>query len=307
MNFRNIYFICKQNYEILSNDKYKKIGNLYSYDETEFYEALANLHEIDYLNEITRNINNYLRGHTLQSGDANHVFGLMRSLKNKLEVIMGLYESLVNDVDEHASIEICLPQTKDITEFRKTIDALEFIFTKCPFFQDENESLQFEGVDLGSTWMRLSVKIATATMVGSVLLNNVAAFVDECITIRSHFLMLQQYRIYIENDEIEQKQKEAVLAYIDLLYKRQIDEAIKDMEEISGHDIADGDERGRAEQSIEKLEKLLDKGLQIYSSIDSPQETKALFEPLQMKYISIADEIKKLTDKTDESKSDKKE
>ena len=138
MNFRNIYFICKQNYEILSNDKYKKIGNLYSYDETEFYEALANLHEIDYLNEITRNINNYLRGHTLQSGDANHVFGLMRSLKNKLEVIMGVYESLVNDVDEHASIEICLPQTKDITEFRKTIDALEFIFTKCPFFQDEN-------------------------------------------------------------------------------------------------------------------------------------------------------------------------
>lgn len=133
---------------------------------------------------------------------------------------------------------------------------------------------------------------------------NTAAFIDQCMVIRSHYLTIQEQRRAIENDEIEQQQREAILGYIDLLYKRQVDEAIREMEEISGHEIVDGDERGRAEQSFEKLGKLLDKGLQIYSSIDSPQETKALFEPLEMKYLSIANEMKSLTDNNDTHSND---
>lgn len=307
MNFRSTYFVCKHSFEIINQKKYENGEYLHLKENGDFMKTMNKLSEIKCFKSICENIPNYAKASRIDDQYRNDYSGLLMELKNRLKAIIDLYESMGIDVEEHFALDIHLPETKNITEFKKNIDALEFIFTKCPFLQNENESFQFEGVDLGSTWMRLSVKIATATIVGSMLLNNVAAFVDKCIIIKSHYLTAQQQRIFVENDEIEQKQKEAVLTYIDLIYKRQVDAAIKEMEEVSGHKLIDGEERGRAEQSFEKLEKLLDKGLQIYASIDSPQETKVLFEPLEMKYISIADEIKKLTDKTDESNSGKQE
>ena len=61
---------------------------------------------------------------------------------------------------------------------------------------------------------------------------------------------------------------------------------------MSGRKLKDGKKRGLAEQSFEKIEKLIDKGLQIYSTIDSPQEAKVLFEPLKRKFLDTEKELK---------------
>lgn len=53
-------------------------------------------------------------------------------------------------------------------------------------------------------------------------------------------------------------------------------------------------EFGRIEQCFEKMGVLIEKGLQIRASIDSPSETKALFEPLEMKYLEIGNTLKLL-------------
>lgn len=299
MNFRSIYFVCKENYEIINREKNKDIRYLRSNGKEDFAYAVNNLHEIEPMRETTEQIIRNLESHDLGIDADNEIEDLIGLLKISLETVIKLYESIGGNVKEHFAIDIRFPETNNITEFRKYIDELEFIFTKCPFFQSDNESFRFEGVDLGSTWMRLSVEIATAVMTGSLLLHNAAAFIDKCMIIRSHYLTLQQQKMFVERDEIELKEKEIILGYIDTVYKRQIDQAIKEMEEISEYEIADGDEKGRAEQSFEKMEKLLDKGLQIYSSIDSPQETKILFEPLETKYLSIAKETKSLTDNND--------
>lgn len=42
---------------------------------------------------------------------------------------------------------------------------------------------------------------------------------------------------------------------------------------------------------------LLGKGMKIYSAIDSPKEVKALFEPLEMKYVSMIDALKLIDQK----------
>lgn len=304
MNLRNVYFVCKENYEIIKKEEYRDAKYLFSSGSKEFIRAIRNLNKIEYVREITEQILKYTDKRSPKAAVNNEIWDLIDLLKTYLAAVIKLYESMGINVKEHLAIDICFPKTNNITEFKKNIDALEFIFTKCPFLQNENESFQFEGVDVGSTWMRLSVIISTAVVTGSMLLANTAAFIDQCMVIRSHYLTIQEQRRAIENDEIEQQQREAILGYIDLLYKRQVDEAIREMEEISGHEIVDGDERGRAEQSFEKLGKLLDKGLQIYSSIDSPQETKALFEPLEMKYLSIANEMKSLTDNNDTHSND---
>lgn len=82
----------------------------------------------------------------------------------------------------------------------------------------------------------------------------------------------------------------------------QVNNAINELEEELNYKIADGEERGRAEQCMMKLEKLLNQGLQMYASIDTAPEAKALFEPLKTKYLSIENKLKAIGKK--ESKSD---
>ena len=78
--------------------------------------------------------------------------------------------------------------------------------------------------------------------------------------------------------------------------------AIQDMDTISGYKMEnkDGDERRRIEECFLRMGNLIDKGLQIHMSIDSPKEAQALFEPLEMKYISIAENLKMLEEKKEE-------
>lgn len=84
------------------------------------------------------------------------------------------------------------------------------------------------------------------------------------------------------------------------MYKKEIDAAIEELENLTGHEVADADERSRIELAFQKMGELLDKGLQIYSTIDSPKEVKALFDPLEMKYIELGKKIELLVDKKDE-------
>ena len=210
---------------------------------------------------------------------------------------MALYKSMGGEPD--IGLDIKIPETDNITEFKKYIDNLEFIFTKCPFFQSEETSLKLETVDKGSIWLVIGVVCASAT-VGSALLNNIAAFIDKCFVIKSHRLTCMAQEQDIKASEYSEKEKEEMLEVVKKLYRIRVSNAIKELEESTGCHIKDGDDRGRAEQSLEKLGKLIDKGMQIYSSIDSPDEVKALFEPLEMKYLSIADELKKITENPDE-------
>lgn len=41
--------------------------------------------------------------------------------------------------------------------------------------------------------------------------------------------------------------------------------------------LNDGEERGKVEKSLEKLMELLDKGVEIYASLDSPKDVQVLF------------------------------
>lgn len=57
--------------------------------------------------------------------------------------------------------------------------------------------------------------------------------------------------------------------------------------------LANGEEKGKAEKSIEKLGKWMDRGMQIYSAIDAPKEAKNIF-PEQSEMINLPDDLIKL-------------
>ncbi len=286
MKFENIYYLCTKYYDDVVN-----------LEEVDFERVSEHLYQIECLREslisIDRIVNN--------NDDDYFYKGSFKEEKNKLllemKAIIKLYESMDLRRKKSPSLDIKIPDCDNFTDFKKIINEIEFIVTKCPFTQHETETLRFNGVDVGTQWISFAVSGIVAVTTGSILLNNIAAFIDKCIIIRSHYLTTKQQELEVQRSQIEQNEKDELIKNINRIYKLQIENTIKELEEKTGRKISDGDERGRAEQSLQKTGELIDKGLQIYSSIDSPKETKALFEPLQMKYLRIEQELKAIEDK----------
>ena len=63
--------------------------------------------------------------------------------------------------------------------------------------------------------------------------------------------------------------------------------------------LEDGEQRGKLEKSLEKLSNLLDKGVEIYASLDTPKNVQLLFPAI--------DEQEKLSDSVLNYLEDKKE
>lgn len=284
MKFENIYRLCKKHY-----------NNTAELDMRSFHHIMNELNQIECFKESIKNVD-YIFKNPGKCSDG--VFSEAKKiLFSKMETIIDLYESMNLQTGRLPSLDIKIPDCDNFTDFKKIINEIEFIVTKCPFTQHEAEFLRFKGVDVGSQWISFAVLGIAAVATGSILLNNIAALVDKCIIIRSHYLTTKQQELEVQKSQREQNEKDELIKNINRLYKIYIENAIKELEEETGCKISDGDERGRAEQSIQKLGELIDKGLQIYSSIDSPKETKALFEPLEMKYLSIEQELKAIEDK----------
>lgn len=321
MRFGEIYRICKDNYGII-NDNYLQLVDTYrkyvdiskSRDEANLKKYNVDLHmELKTLGEIASKTFGDLKClekavdkvYPLKSSRPVTIEQEINNVKElliQLECIIKLYESLRRKKHE-IGLDIRIPETDDITEFKKYISELEFVLTKCPFFQIDEANLKFRSVDIGSTWLIIAIAStsASASLIAvSTLLNNIVAFIDKCIGIKSHRLTCEKQEQEIKKSEYDQKKKEQLIETVLEVYKISVSNAIRELEDTTGCHMQDGDERGRAEQSLEKLEKLIDKGLQIYASIDSPPETKALFEPLEMHYLSIAEELKRIEKKSDD-------
>ena len=77
-----------------------------------------------------------------------------------------------------------------------------------------------------------------------------------------------------------------------------MDGYVNDLESEIG-ELSNGEERGKVEKSLEKLSLLIDKGVEIYSSIDTPNEVKVLF-PTNKDNLILPDNIIKLLEKKDD-------
>lgn len=302
MKIGDIYNICKSKYNLIDEIKISDDGftdnieliskNLLLCEDIKNIDFMKSTYE-DFIQLpakiiLSQNIINYT-----EYEDYKYAKLQLLSMMN---CIIQLYERAGLPPQKEIGLDIKFPINGTFSEFRKNVDELDFVLTKCPFFQHQNENLRFDNVDIGSFWLTFAV-IGGTLAGGSILLNNIAAFVDKCIVIRSHYLTTEKQKMELEKAQIDQKQKEELLQYLDKIYKITIDNAINELEQITSCHINDGDERGRAEQSLEKMGKLLDKGMQLHASIDSPQEIKALFKPLEMYYLDINKKINLLEQK----------
>lgn len=216
----------------------------------------------------------------------------------RVQCIISLYETIYGQNEGSIGLDIRIPGTDNLTELKKYIDGLEFVLTKCPFFQSNEESLKLQAVDNGSIWLIFGVAGFSA-VAGSILMNNIAKFVKICIDIKNDLKDIRKKEQLLKQSELEQKEKEEIFKSLNKLYKIAVKNAVNEMVRSTGRHLQDGDEQGRAEQSFERMVKLLDKGVQIHSAINSPEEVKELFEPLEQHYLSIEKELEKIEEKLD--------
>lgn len=286
MKLYNVYRICKQNIDfeekidILSNptntytvnnwidlknivEKIKKIPALYEYADN-FIQTIP---------DTVRHKNCF----KIDRDTYNSILSNKNILHGKMYTIIELYESMgLNDKDNTNAIDIKFPPCKDLDEYISYLKDINFIFTQCPFLQCEGEVLKFGSVDVGSNWLRLTI---AATSI-SIILTNTASLLDKAFVLRSHYITIQQQEEMLRSMQIKNELAEEQVNFLKQLKDASVESVIKQLEEKYG-ELSDPEERDKVERVLDKLVFFLDKGGEIYPSLDAPKEIQLLFPEIQ--------------------------
>lgn len=196
-------------------------------------------------------------------------------ITTKMQIIIELYESM-NLGDGGSGIDIKMPPCDDLKDYISYLKDIEFIFSQCPFLQCENEVLKFDSVDVGSNWLKLTIAAASTCMI----LSNTAALVDKALILRSHYVSIRQQEEILKSQHNKNELSKEIIESYKFLHNTYMDAAISMLEKDLG-DLKDPEEKDKAERSLERLVDLLDKGCEIYATLDAPEEVQALFPEIQ--------------------------
>lgn len=285
MKLYNVYRLCKQNIEKFNGyvaKKNEKTGLYIIYNWNNIKQSLELIKKIpsfrNCVNDYIYSVPVLVRENVSAEFDhttAQKVNSKLNVIINKMQIIIDLYESM-NLGDGGNGIDIKMPPCDDLKDYISYLKDIEFIFSQCPFLQCENEILKFESVDVGSNWLRLTIAATSTCMI----LSNTAALVDKALVLRSHYVAIRQQEEILKSQQNKNELSKEIIESYKFLHDTYMDAAISILEKDLG-DLKDPEERDKAERSLEKLVDLLDKGCEIYATLDAPQEIQVLFPEVQ--------------------------
>lgn len=286
MKLYNVYRICKRNIDFFENIKIiKDENNVNTFKIINWKEIETKLNIIrkipilkEYVDCYFDIIPIFIREKSIlefSNTIASRLTSQQKNICDRINTIIDLYESM-NLGDGGNGIDIKMPPCDDLKDYITYLKDIEFIFSQCPFLQCENEILKFESVDVGSNWLRLTIAAASTCMV----LNNTAALVDKALILRSHYISIRQQEEILKSQQNKNELSKEIIESYKFLHDTYMDAAVSILEKDLGN-LKDPEERDKAERSLEKMVDLLDKGCEIYATLDSPDEIQALFPELQ--------------------------
>lgn len=284
MRLYNIYYVCKSCLDALENVKSReqRIGSSLSGYYIDGWRdcdiALNELYKISCLQEYVENTYNSLniiqkaQATPSVSVDAGRKFmNELGNLHNSVKTIIRLYDSM--EIGESkVGIDVKIPKCESLKDYMNYLKDIDFVFTQCPYLLDSEEEIKFNNVDVGSQW--LSFFVATAGTFG--ILNNLAKLVEKTISIKSSILALKQQEEMLETLKLKKEATEETIGVFKKMKRITMEGYVKELEADIG-ELKDGEERGKVEKTLEKMATLIDKGVEIYASIETPNEVKALF------------------------------
>lgn len=100
------------------------------------------------------------------------------------------------------------------------------------------------------------------------------------LILRSHYISIEQQEETLKSIQLKNELTSAQIETFNLLRKTYMNTAISLLENDIGK-LDNPEERDKAERSLEKLELLLERGCEIYATLDAPEEIQALFPEIQ--------------------------
>ncbi len=222
-------------------------------------------------------------------------------VKAKCEAIMELDNGNSKIKNDKDCIYIKLPN--DMTELDKLTDIVKGIdttFNQCPILRDTYSKVNFEGVDVGSSWLIVSFVMAGAPIVGKTL-NFIADFIKKCndIRIQNRTIKKMDLEYLIEKSKLNKEEKEKVIKDIRKgMEEEKREKCIESFKSISipiNREISP-EEATKITHCMLTLSELLEMGVEIYPSADADEELKLAF-PKKEEWKKIDGEIKLLENK----------
>lgn len=226
---------------------------------------------------------------TISSSSYSNFKRAKKSLEDKIDTIISLYESL-GFVNNNNGFDVKLPEIHSISELNLYLKELDFFINQCPYLKSEKEEIKFRCLDVGSTWVSFFV-VASGT---TIILKNLATIIDTAIKVKSHIKNVDQQCEQLRSMQVKNEVIEEVVKAYNEANKVILTDCVNDLENKLG-ELKDGEERGKTEKCLEKFSWLIDKGLQIYTSIDAPKEVKDLF-PMNESFVKLDESVPKLLD-----------
>lgn len=285
LRFYNTYYLCKNLIDIFSKTRVVTQETNKSYYINcwdEYVDALNAMKQIPMFEEaalkIYETIPVFVRRKErplIDNVTKNTFVNLNNSLEAQMRTVIKLYESMELNNDKNG-IDVKIPQCENLKEYTWYLKELDFVFTQCPYLLCDNEQIQFFNVDVGSNWLSFLIKVSGVSSAANTILNHLAIVMDKALVLKSHYNTLKQQEEMLRTSKTKNEIAEEnldTLKTLKAIYLQQATSALA--EEISP--LNDGEQQGKVEKSLEKLVELLDKGVEIYASIDTPKEVQVLF------------------------------
>lgn len=224
-------------------------------------------------------------------------------IKEKLAKITYSVETMVKLSDmmdmgkTESGVDVKIPKCSSLKEYIWYLKEIDFIFTQCPYLLHDKEEIKFSNVDVGSQWI---VFVISGITTGFYILNNLGKLIQKAIELKSDILVCKQQEEFLE----EYKKKNNVLEETINIFKKMkqevMDKCVADLEADIG-ELNDHEERDKVKRTVEDLVVLMDKGVELYSSIETPKEIKVLF-PMNKDTAILPDNITKLIENKEGNK-----
>lgn len=306
MRLYNIYYICKKALNDIKDVRVKKIsdnGTMQINTWETYQQALQSLVVFDFIKKDVIEAYNVLdpvnRERQFPSISLN-IYQKFNQKNNilveKLKTVIDLYESMKDNVSQ-PGIDIKIPKCNSLKEYIGLLKDIDFIFSYCTYLKSDTEEIKYNGTDVGSDWITFTIIVSSAVSAGFVILNNLASIMNKAVALQSNKKVLdmqeETYKTMQLKNEVTQDTIDAFKRMKELTYKKYVDELQDELGELEN-----GDEEGRVAKSLEKLANLIDKGIEIHTSIETPKEIKVLFPFAENQQELPNNLLKYLEDKT---------
>ena len=242
---------------------------------------------------------------TISTGLWGEIRNKQNELSMQLEVITMLYESMgLNEKTEPEGIDVKIPKCDSLGKYITLLKDVQFVFEQCPFLQSEESTIKFNCVDVGSQWLSFLVAASVGSAAVAYIFKNLASMLDRAIQLKSHMNNLKEQEVLLRKANLGNDVLETTANAHKAIIEQYVSQAVKEIEEQNSENrLSDGEERGKAEKSLEKLAELMDKGVEIYTSIDTSKDIQVLFPTIDGGESLPSDIMKYLEDKRQEKEN----